>query len=202
MLRSIDGQPVCVTVTHLDGLVLARSGFNHSVNYRSAMVLGTAHLVTDDAETDASLEALLRAPLPGPLAGAAADDRAGAQGDRRWPGWTWPRRRRRSARTSTTTTRATRPGRPGAGSSRSGPSSASREPDPFTPEGIRAARGPPRGLTRRALTYRFSTSQSRSSAAAIPSTGSAPAGQRRAQRVQHPGESGRRSRRPRRRTAR
>ena len=52
MLRATDGQPVCVTVTHLDGLVLARSGFNHSVNYRSAMVLGTAHLVTDEAEAD------------------------------------------------------------------------------------------------------------------------------------------------------
>ena len=47
MLRATDGQPVCVTVTLLDGLVLARSGFNHSVNFRSVMALGTAHLVTD-----------------------------------------------------------------------------------------------------------------------------------------------------------
>ena len=64
MLRATDGQPVCVTVTHLDGFVLARSGFNHSVNYRSVMVLGTAHLVTDEAEIDAALERLHRAPLP------------------------------------------------------------------------------------------------------------------------------------------
>ena len=55
MLRATDGQAVCVTVTHLDGLVLARSGFNHSVNYRSAMVLGTAHLVTDEDEAEAAL---------------------------------------------------------------------------------------------------------------------------------------------------
>ena len=41
-----DGQPVCVTLYHLDGLVLARAATNHSVNYRSVMVLGTAHLVT------------------------------------------------------------------------------------------------------------------------------------------------------------
>ncbi len=65
MLRATDGQPVCVTVTHLDGLVLARSGFNHSVNYRSVMVLGTAQLVTDDAETDAALDAFLEHLYPG-----------------------------------------------------------------------------------------------------------------------------------------
>jgi uncharacterized protein len=41
------GIPVCLTVTHLDSLVMARSGFHHSVNYRSAMVFGTAHVVTD-----------------------------------------------------------------------------------------------------------------------------------------------------------
>ncbi len=65
MLRSIDGRQVCVTVTHLDGLVMARSGFNHSVNYRSAMVLGTAHLVTDEAGKDASLEAFFDRLYPG-----------------------------------------------------------------------------------------------------------------------------------------
>lgn len=65
MLRATDGQPACVTVTHLDGLVLARSGFHHSVNYRSAMVLGTAHLVTDEAEVDASLEAFIEHLYPG-----------------------------------------------------------------------------------------------------------------------------------------
>ncbi|HEY1483714.1 MAG TPA: pyridoxamine 5'-phosphate oxidase family protein [Candidatus Acidoferrum sp.] len=51
MLRTLsDGVPVCVTVTHVDGLVLARSAFHHSVNYRSVVILGTAQLVTDPAE--------------------------------------------------------------------------------------------------------------------------------------------------------
>lgn len=50
MVRSLDGGlPVCVTVTLLDGFVLARSAFHHSMNYRSVMILGTARLV-DDAE--------------------------------------------------------------------------------------------------------------------------------------------------------
>jgi nitroimidazol reductase NimA-like FMN-containing flavoprotein (pyridoxamine 5'-phosphate oxidase superfamily) len=44
------GVPVCVTVTHLDALVLARSGFHHSVNYRSVMAFGTAQLVEGAAE--------------------------------------------------------------------------------------------------------------------------------------------------------
>jgi len=65
MLRATDGMPVCVTVTHLDGYVLARSGFNHSVNYRSVMVLGTARLVTDPAEIDATLEAFVDGLYPG-----------------------------------------------------------------------------------------------------------------------------------------
>jgi len=51
MLRTLsEGVPVSVTVTHVDGLVLARSAFHHSVNYRSVVVLGTARLVTDPAE--------------------------------------------------------------------------------------------------------------------------------------------------------
>jgi len=44
------GIPVCLTVTHLDALVMARSGFHHSVNYRAAMCFGTAHPVTDPAQ--------------------------------------------------------------------------------------------------------------------------------------------------------
>jgi uncharacterized protein len=44
------GVPVCVTVTLLDAIVLARSGFHHSVNYRSVMAFGTARLVTDPVE--------------------------------------------------------------------------------------------------------------------------------------------------------
>ncbi len=56
MLRNLDkGVPLCVTVTLLDGLVMARSIFNHSMNYRSVVVLGTAALVSDPVE---KLEAL------------------------------------------------------------------------------------------------------------------------------------------------
>jgi len=44
------GIPVCLTVTHLDALVMARSGFHHSVNYRSAMCFGTAHVIEDADE--------------------------------------------------------------------------------------------------------------------------------------------------------
>jgi hypothetical protein len=51
MLKTLSGGvPVCVTVTHVDGLVLARSAFHHSVNYRSVMILGNAQLVEDPAE--------------------------------------------------------------------------------------------------------------------------------------------------------
>src|SRR6266403_2328010 len=58
MLRNqADGVPVCVTVTQLDGLVLARSGFHHSLNYRSVVVLGRARLVTDPQEKVDALRA-------------------------------------------------------------------------------------------------------------------------------------------------
>ena len=51
MLRTLsEGIPVCVTVTLVDGLVLARSAFHHSVNYRSVVIIGTARLVSDSTE--------------------------------------------------------------------------------------------------------------------------------------------------------
>lgn len=51
MLRTLsEGVPVSIAVTHVDGLVLARSAFHHSVNYRSVVILGTARLVDDPAE--------------------------------------------------------------------------------------------------------------------------------------------------------
>lgn len=51
MLKTLSaGVPVCVTVTHVDGLVLARSAFHHSVNYRSVVILGSARRVDDPAE--------------------------------------------------------------------------------------------------------------------------------------------------------
>lgn len=58
MLRDLStGIPVCMTVTLLDGLVLARAVFNHSMNYRSVVALGVATLVDDPAEKVASLAA-------------------------------------------------------------------------------------------------------------------------------------------------
>jgi nitroimidazol reductase NimA-like FMN-containing flavoprotein (pyridoxamine 5'-phosphate oxidase superfamily) len=59
------GLPACVTVTLLDGLVLARSAFHHSVNYRSVVVLGTAELVADPAEKLAALRAFTEHLVPG-----------------------------------------------------------------------------------------------------------------------------------------
>jgi nitroimidazol reductase NimA-like FMN-containing flavoprotein (pyridoxamine 5'-phosphate oxidase superfamily) len=50
------GVPACVAVTHLDGLVLARSGFHHSINYRSVMAFGTAHLVNEPEEEARQLD--------------------------------------------------------------------------------------------------------------------------------------------------
>src|ERR1700741_2287887 len=65
MLRNLDkGIPVCVTVTLLDGLVLARSIFNHSMNYRSVVILGTASLVSEPAEKLAALRTLSGHILP------------------------------------------------------------------------------------------------------------------------------------------
>ena len=66
MLRTLGkGVPICVTVTHLDGLVLARSAFHHSMNYRSAVVFGTAREVTDRAEKLIALDALVEHVLRG-----------------------------------------------------------------------------------------------------------------------------------------
>jgi nitroimidazol reductase NimA-like FMN-containing flavoprotein (pyridoxamine 5'-phosphate oxidase superfamily) len=64
-LLAADGQPACVTVTHLDGLVCARSAFHHSMNYRSAMVYGTARIVRDDAERLAALRVIMEQLIPG-----------------------------------------------------------------------------------------------------------------------------------------
>lgn len=66
MLRLIaQGVPVCVTVTLLDGLVLARSAFHHSVNYRSVVILGTATLVEDAEEKMAALHTITDHIVPG-----------------------------------------------------------------------------------------------------------------------------------------
>lgn len=66
MLRAqAGGIPVCVTVTHLDGLVLARSGFHHSLNYRAVMAFGNAEIVTDVDEKRAAMRAFVERVVPG-----------------------------------------------------------------------------------------------------------------------------------------
>ena len=64
-MHAADGHEVCVTVTHVDGLVCARAAFTHSVNYRSAVVFGTARIVTDEAERLAGLRAVTEQLIPG-----------------------------------------------------------------------------------------------------------------------------------------
>ncbi|MDR3545400.1 MAG: pyridoxamine 5'-phosphate oxidase family protein [Candidatus Limnocylindrales bacterium] len=106
------GAAVCITASILDGLVLARSGLDHSVNYRSVMVLGRAHPVEGEAETLAALQSFVEHLYPGrwaelrpatpneirqttvlwtDLAEASAKIRAdGAHdepGDETWPAW-------------------------------------------------------------------------------------------------------------------
>src|ERR1700746_3704805 len=65
MLRGVGGLNVCVTVTLLDGLVLARSVFNHSMNYRSVVALGNAAIVDEPAEKLAALHAFTEKIPPG-----------------------------------------------------------------------------------------------------------------------------------------
>ncbi len=66
MLRTLSGAvPVCVTVTLVDGLVLARSAFHHSINYRSVVILGQAALVEDLEHKHRALEAFTEHVIPG-----------------------------------------------------------------------------------------------------------------------------------------
>jgi nitroimidazol reductase NimA-like FMN-containing flavoprotein (pyridoxamine 5'-phosphate oxidase superfamily) len=67
------GVQACVTITHLDGLVLARAAFNHSMNYRSAMIYGQFERVDGDAAKRASMDAFMDKISPG----RAADVRPG-----------------------------------------------------------------------------------------------------------------------------
>lgn len=59
------GLPVCLTVTHVDALILARSAFHHSINYRSVVVHGLAYDVTDPEEKRLALDALVDHVVPG-----------------------------------------------------------------------------------------------------------------------------------------
>ena len=65
-----DGQRVCVTVTHMDGLVAARAVFTHSVNYRSAVIFGTASVVRDEDERRNALRLITDHLIPGRWASA------------------------------------------------------------------------------------------------------------------------------------
>ena len=66
MLRNLSkGEPACLTVTHLDSLVLARCGFNHSADYRSVMAFGHARLVDDPAEKARALVMMVDRFFPG-----------------------------------------------------------------------------------------------------------------------------------------
>jgi len=74
-LLSAAGQQACVTITLLDGLVCARAVFHHSMNYRSAVIFGTARLVTDPQEKLAALEAVTNHLVPGQWDHARAPNR-------------------------------------------------------------------------------------------------------------------------------
>ncbi|MGN9761462.1 pyridoxamine 5'-phosphate oxidase family protein [Streptomyces sp. SD31] len=63
--RADPGLPVCLTVTHVDALILARSAFHHSINYRSVVVHGLAYDVTDPEEKRVALDALVDHVVPG-----------------------------------------------------------------------------------------------------------------------------------------
>lgn len=66
LLRHLgSGVPVCVEVTLLDGLVIARSTFHHSMNYRSVMIHGHCESIDDPAEKDAALEVIVEHVAPG-----------------------------------------------------------------------------------------------------------------------------------------
>ena len=88
------GIPACLTVTLLDGVVLARSVFEHSMNYRSVVVLGAATAVDDPAEKLVALEAFTEKLLPGRWAEARPPTRTGVT--------TSPARRRRTRRAAAT----------------------------------------------------------------------------------------------------
>ena len=86
MLGTSIDKPICVTVTHLDGLVLARSAFHHSANYRSVVLFGKPKEVTDPREREARMRVFMEGLIPGPLGHAAAGQGEGTEGDAPpWP---------------------------------------------------------------------------------------------------------------------
>ncbi len=80
MLRNLsDGEPVCLTVTHLDSLVLARSAINHSADYRSVLAFGKARLVQDPQEKARALVMMVDRLYPGRTAELRAGTRQEAR---------------------------------------------------------------------------------------------------------------------------
>lgn len=69
-----DGIPLCVTVTLVDGVVLARSAFHHSINYRSVVILGRGRVVTEPGAKEEALRALVDGVVPGRSADARGPD--------------------------------------------------------------------------------------------------------------------------------
>lgn len=65
LLRTARNSEVCVTITLLDSLVLARTAFHHSANYRSVVIFGVPEQITDDDEANTALDALVEALVPG-----------------------------------------------------------------------------------------------------------------------------------------
>lgn len=131
------GTPVCVTVTLLDGLVLARSAFHHSLNYRSVVLFGVARELTDPDEKAAALATVVEHLLPGrfgdvrppnakelaatrvlavPIDAASAKRRAGGPlddaADEEWPCWAGEIRLALAAQELRPTTQGTPPGAP------------------------------------------------------------------------------------------
>lgn len=74
-LRQAVGATVCVTVTEVDGLVAGRSAFHHSMNYRSAVVIGPARVVDDEAERARALDLIVDHMIPGRAATLRASTR-------------------------------------------------------------------------------------------------------------------------------
>lgn len=79
------GQEVCVTVTHLDGFVCARSVFSHSMNYRSAMIYGVARLLTDPEEKTLALPTITEHLAPGQWSYARQPTRKELAATSAWP---------------------------------------------------------------------------------------------------------------------
>ena len=74
-LRASEDATVCVTITELDGLVAGRSAFHHSMNYRSAVVIGTARIVDDPEERQHALDLIVDHMIPGRSATLRASTR-------------------------------------------------------------------------------------------------------------------------------